>query len=212
MRLFEQLVQLLFPARPTEALVRNALPDHLAARTTAQSFDASGISAVALLPYHDALAHAAIVEAKFYANEKAQELLGSVLAEYLLERLGEDAAFGGTAACLVPVPLGEMRRHERGYNQCERICEAAARRLGLAVRMKPNVLKRIKDTVPQTDLSGRERRKNMQGAFRVEPGLDTERTYIVVDDVMTTGATLHAAAAALRAAGATRIIPLALAH
>ena len=208
MRLFERLLELLFPSRPTERLVRTATPDHLAARVHPSQVGTS----ITLLPYREALVHAAIVEAKFYGNEQAQKLLGNVLAEHLIEELGEDAPLRGSRAVLVPIPLGRGRRHERGYNQSERICEEAMPRLHDLAHIDAGILSRVRDTAPQTSLDGAMRHANMQGAFSARRGLDTSLLYIVIDDVATTGATLSAAAAALREAGCSRVASLALAH
>jgi ComF family protein len=102
---------------------------------------------------------------------------------------------------LIPVPLGARRARSRGYNQSERIAEALGRLTGAPVRGR--VLSRVRETRTQTALTPEERQANLDGAFaaRSAEGLDA----VLVDDVFTTGATLVAAAAALRAGGAARV-------
>ncbi|MHA7839641.1 MAG: double zinc ribbon domain-containing protein [bacterium] len=116
---------------------------------------------------------------------------------------------GDPPDALVPIPLHAQRRRERGFNQAEWIARTAARELGC--RPRPGWLLRVRPTPPQAGLQGRSRRENVRLAFRtggrIEPGL---RIWLI-DDVLTTGSTLEAAADCLLAAGAEEVSGLALA-
>lgn len=117
-----------------------------------------------------------------------------------------------SGALLVPVPLHASRRRERGYNQAERLAAWLAARLpGCAYAP---ILTKAMETLSQTRLDRQERRENVRRAFRLGTGakVDPLQRYVVVDDVLTTGATLHACAATLRAAGARHVDAAALAH
>ncbi|NBX34152.1 ComF family protein [bacterium] len=136
------------------------------------------------------------------------------LADDLADAALEDMLFRRhlSGAILVPVPLHAARRRERGYNQAERIAAWLAPRLpGCAVA---TLLVKQVATLSQTRLDRRERRANVRRAFRLAAGatIDPDRRYVVIDDVLTTGATLHACAATLRAAGAGLVDAAALAH
>jgi ComF family protein len=102
---------------------------------------------------------------------------------------------------LIPIPLGRHRLRERGYNQSEQIAAALSRLTGRGVRRE--LLSRVRETGTQTALTPEARQANVAGAFRAEgvQGL----CLVLIDDVFTTGATLCAAAEALRAAGAERV-------
>ncbi|MEO6067165.1 MAG: ComF family protein [Gemmatimonadales bacterium] len=102
---------------------------------------------------------------------------------------------------LVPVPLAPKRLATRGYNQAERLAAALGRLTGLEV--VDAALARRRETPTQTALTPEGRRANMAGAFAGE-GV-RGRTVVLVDDVLTTGATLGACAEALRVAGAARV-------
>lgn len=111
-----------------------------------------------------------------------------------------------TTACLLPVPLAPARRSTRGYNQAELLAEHLARLWQCAC--VPDAIVRLRDTPSQTQLTRSDRFANVAGAFAVTAaGVSRLRgtCCVLVDDVMTTGATLNACAAALDAVGVEAI-------
>ncbi len=111
---------------------------------------------------------------------------------------------------VLPVPLSRQRLQQRGYNQALEL----ARHLAPA-KARPDLLLRIRDTPPQSSLPRAERLRNVKGAFAVDPLRQSEvrgKRVVLVDDVMTSGASLFAAAQALRDAGAAHITGLVLAR
>jgi ComF family protein len=121
-----------------------------------------------------------------------------------MARLDWPADVLGERAALVPVPLAAARSRERGFNQSELLARELARRWNLPVWT--TVLVRARSTRSQTQLTPEQRRHNVRGAFKAssDRGLRGQHV-ILVDDVVTTAATLNACAAALLAGGA-RII------
>lgn len=209
MSLLRYILDFLFPPRDTESLVRDATAERVSACVEPRLLPDG---TVALLSYRLPLVKALIVEAKFKDNEKAQELLSSVLVEYVREWHAEQSAFESMTCTLIPVPLSAARARERGYNQVERIVFRALGLMPEVAGMETTLLVRTRDTAPQTSLSGTARRQNIQGAFSTTGPCDPSSTYIVIDDVTTTGSTLHEAIETLRNAGATDVSALALAH
>lgn len=104
---------------------------------------------------------------------------------------------------IVPVPLSPQRLQERGFNQAAEIARPLARALDIPLAI--DSLVRARNTLPQSRLPWRARRGNVRQAFACLHDL-TGKTVIVVDDVMTTGATLDAVAQVLKDHGATRVI------
>lgn len=105
---------------------------------------------------------------------------------------------------IVPVPLHPLKKREREFNQAELL----ARRLAAATQIQSNtrILRRILPTATQTLLSREKRATNMKGAFAVRKGMRLNgKRIIVLDDILTTGATTNACAGALRRAGATDV-------
>jgi ComF family protein len=103
---------------------------------------------------------------------------------------------------IVPMPLHPRRLAGRGFNQALEIARGLARRVGRP--LEPRGALRVKDTAPQTELPYEERAKNVRGAFLCKLDL-SGASVAVVDDVMTTGATLNELARVLKRAGATRV-------
>ena len=106
---------------------------------------------------------------------------------------------------VVPVPLFKKRYKKRGYNQSELLVRAFCARTKLPLDVTS--LRRVRDTGSQTKLGRLERIANMEGAFEVQtPAAIQGKTVLLIDDVATTGSTLESCAAALRKAGAKRVM------
>jgi ComF family protein len=152
----------------------------------------------------------AILQLKFYGREYLGHRLGALLAR-AFEALPEP-----DSAIVVPVPLHPSRRRQRGFNQAELLARGLVRRLrkeGRGLQLVAGSLSRVRATLPQVGLSVSARRENVSGVFSVSrPEQVRNRTVVVIDDVMTTGATLSACAAALKRAGASRVLALSLAR
>ena len=134
--------------------------------------------------------------------------LGCLLAEHA--RAQASALNGLRFDGLLPVPMHPVRERVRGYNQSERLARVVAAELGLP--LLPRVLVRARSTRPQVGLSEDARRTNLRGAFAVkQPERVAGKTLLLIDDVVTSGSSLHECAAALNAAGAKAVYALTLA-
>lgn len=134
---------------------------------------------------------------KFSGGRAAAPALGWWMAAALGECSGTPTGPDPFRPLLVPVPLHPKRERERGYNQSALLAREAAARLGLEVEER--MLARIRNTKAQSTLESEARAANVEGAFRLaRPDLVGSRNIVLVDDLVTTGETALACAAALR--------------
>lgn len=155
---------------------------------------------------YEGLRREIILRLKNQRGQDLAELLGECWAEQAAARfasLGIDV--------VVPVPLHWLRRWRRGYNQSAALCRGLATRLQLPYH--PSWLRRVRNTPRQTSQTPSGRKANVRGAFRARPGTPLSgRAVLLVDDVMTTGATVSEASRALRKGGARRVVVAVLAR
>lgn len=205
-----RFLDFLFPPRADELILREVSDDDFLSLLSPRLVPETRPGTVALFSFDEEPVRSAIHEAKYHGSERAFYLLASALADYI--RDSDDVGRGTFYIRLVPVPLGKERRKERGFNQVEEVASRALRSLDSHFILTDDLLERVKETPSQISLERRRREENMRGAFCATHYADPTYVYIVIDDVLTTGATLQSAIDALQDAGAERIIPLALAH
>lgn len=138
---------------------------------------------------------------KFHHDLAAGRELADAMRSMLADDLPDEAS---RPRALIPVPLHPSRLRERGYNQALELARPLAK--AFAIPLLPEGLRRIRDIAPQSGLGALARRRNPRGAFAVGVGGEALPTHVaLVDDVMTTGATLHECARTLRRAGVGRV-------
>lgn len=142
-----------------------------------------------------------VLRFKFQGALHLAELLGGLLAEHL-------AAAEPRPELVIPVPLHPTRLAARGYNQALELGRPLARALGLP--LAPALCRRVRDTAAQSNLDPDRRRRNVRGAFAVNGPVPAR--VAILDDVITTGATLTELARVLRRAGAHHVEAWALAR
>jgi competence protein ComFC len=202
-KIVNRLIDLIFPPRDTELLVRDIAPEQVDRLLSLH--EENGI--LMLARYQTPQMQALIKENKFHRNIHASIILAAMFETWVKQQRSANLI-------LVPIPLGKKRKRERGYNQVEVILRALHPLPHTTVSI---LLTRTLETTPQTSLKREARLKNLKGAFSYasNPALDLENcTVVIVDDVTTTGATLRSARATLQAnlPPTTNIVCVALAH
>jgi len=132
---------------------------------------------------------------KFSGQLAQARLLGELMASWLV------AIVDAPPEHIIPVPLHNTRLRERGFNQAVELARPIARQFNQSLNIAG--VQRTRATSPQSDLSRKERLKNIKGAFEVVKPLSG--SVVIVDDVMTTGSTAHELARAMLDAGAERV-------
>lgn len=141
---------------------------------------------------------------KFHAGLAEGRLLVTLMREHLPPEALD------AIDLVVPMPLHRARLGRRGYNQALELARPIAREAGL--RLDGDALRRVRATPPQSELDAAQRRRNVRGAFVADAARVGSRGVLLVDDVITTGATVAEAASTLIGAGAREVRVLALAR
>lgn len=176
--------------------------------------DCEGGKCKGLFHYKDPLARTAVWEIKYKGNKKIAEKFAKLLYEFIIEEISDDAMFANfTDPLLIPIPASRSTLKKRGFNQCELIVKEIGKISGEGnFEIDCNVLKKIKDTPHQSKLKNRaERLENLKDSFGASEKVKG-RNIIVIDDVITTGATMREAMKTVRTAGAKKVIGFAIAH
>ena len=205
---YKKIIQYLFPLSEDERSIINILPENFVRKMQVRRTD----EVSSLLSYSDKQVRSAIHLLKFHNHTHAKILLSAVLWTYLSD-MSETLS---RTYIIIPVPLSKKRERQRGYNQVTEVIQQEAKKLDNA-KIEKNILIRARHTPPQTSLSREQRLTNVCDAFSIKNQKSatqklTGQHVILVDDVMTTGATLKAAKASLLPLSPASITCIALAH
>jgi ComF family protein len=151
---------------------------------------------ISIFDYHDPKLSKLIIDGKYNYIKSIYEFLGKLVAENL-----KKSDFINQNFRLVPIPLAPARHKWRGFNQAAILCQTISKQLNIPVA---EVLIRHKATKTQKELNRGERLTNVKGAFKIN-GEVKNQNFIVVDDVITTGATILEAAKTLKVCGADQV-------
>lgn len=166
-----------------------------------------GLNGVYSLWPYEGVIREAILKLKY----KFARLIAEELSEYIYLFL-KDVPIFPKGSVLTPIPLYWLRENFRGFNQSEVIAKTLSKKLGWS--FEEDVLLRKKLRLPQTMLAGKKRRENIRGVFTLNPKYkySLSQSYILFDDVYTTGSTLKEAAKVLKRNGVTRVWGLTIAR
>lgn len=201
LHIIARVVNALFPPPESVQLIEGLEPQGFLHHYLPSAYQGT----VALSHYRNPIIQAAVKSNKFYQSDHAATLLATLLSHWL------DTLPHGSYV-IVPIPLSRARLRERGYNQVSAIVKRTL--LPKHITINEQLLGRTRNTEAQSHLARADRLRNLTDAFigRPDPAI-TNTTFIILDDVVTTGATFTAARSALRAAFPNNMIMcVALAH
>lgn len=197
--LFVSFFDIVFPPRKDELRVRALTKEDMRLFFAIRSIE--GITVLSSYAHRDI--RTLIHEAKFHNNARASMLLGVLLNQFLCEK-------EGTFDSIVPIPLSRARLRARGYNQVEEILLTIPE---IHTHIHTDTIRRTRNTTPQTELKRTDRLLNMRDAFTVVDPIHVRgKRILIIDDVVTTGATIRAAKASLLPHSPTSVTCLALTH
>lgn len=140
----------------------------------------------------------AVYQFKFHNKRYYAEIFAQAMWERYGRWIGEKKI-----KTIIPVPLHPSKRRRRGFNQAELLAEELGKRAGLPVEARAVI--RLKKTRPQKQLNHNERQRNLKGAFGVKRDWSPVDTVLLVDDIYTTGNTIHRIAKVLQRAGVQKV-------
>jgi competence protein ComFC len=170
---------------------------------------------ISLFHYKDPLVQRALWELKYHGNTIVAKLMAELLYDEILEYLADSRLFlNFSDPLLIPLPSSQQRLKERGWNQTEMLANALQKKdINHLFSVRKDILIKKVHTKAQTRLSRSKRMENLKGCFEVvKPHEVKMRNIILLDDVTTTGSTLHEAAYTLKKSGALKIIAFTIAH
>jgi len=165
-----------------------------------------------LFDYQNKIVRLIVKSIKYKNNAGLRKRVASFLYEEITEIASEVSLFAGTSPVLIPMPMSKKEKMERGFNQCEELCAEIKKLAGANLEVSNDILKKIRETQRQTTLGRAERILNIQNSMAAASFASHGRTFIILDDVYTTGASLAEARRALLSSGAKRVIGLFIAH
>ncbi len=171
---------------------------------------------IALFDYSHTLVKEIIWQVKYTGNRRLSDKLGEILYDVIIDELGDKNILGKwKTVILMPMPVSDKRRYERGWNQAELLTDAVKRRDQTGVfQYPPRQLAKIHHTESQTRTTSKaERKNNLAHSMKVLNPLSVRGQFVVlIDDVLTTGSTFAEARRALYLVGAKKILCIAVAH
>lgn len=213
MEIFEKILEYILPTRTNFDIVKKLSEKDIINLPKGEiSKDLDWINP--LFRYKDKKVRAIVWELKYRDNTSPLETIGKLLFDEILALTSDILVFNNEAEfILIPIPITNSKRAERGYNQSEYLAKSIIENdLQHILLYAPQWLTKIKDTPSQSHSESREERiKNLFGSFEANFGVEGKHI-ILIDDVVTTGSTLGEAKKTLLEAGARDVFAFTIAH
>lgn len=215
--MWEELLNMIFPERCINCAKQGSLLCAICERTiTTKPRSLSGTTAV-LFDYQNPLVKKAIWALKYHQKKALGKYFGIALYREFFKQLARDNKKNSGEIILVPIPGSARAKRIRGYNHAAIIAKAIAHCAeddGLVFAVATNLLYKKRENKQQAVVKGKSKRKeNVEEVFAVRDGEQIYgKTIILIDDVITTGATITEAKHVLKAFGPKRILAIAVAH
>jgi len=204
-------LELLFPSGKLESRVREMTQDDFIVRK--KLLDENGV--ISFFKYKDPIIREAIRQFKYKKNNRITKIIALIIYSEILEEISELSLFENfEKPVFVPIPMERIERSQRGYNQVELLIKEIVNLDEKSFSYDFSLLKKIERRPRQTDLKREERLKNVKGVFEASKNASKNvrgKNIILLDDVMTTGATISEARGVLEKAGARKVLAIVVA-
>ena len=200
----KQILDLIFPRREIEKILDNLTIQDIDQKCKKNTKRIQGIFSI--FCYKNLLIKEMIWQLKYKGQKRHAQTFGYFLAKEISEKADVRNSI------LIPIPIHTKRRKERGYNQCEWLCEEIIKQKPELVYDKTSLI-RTKHNIRQSWSNRKDRSNNIRNVFRLKtPENIRRKNIILIDDVVTTGATLNEVRQLLKKAGANKILSFTIAH
>jgi competence protein ComFC len=210
-RIFEILLSIILPKESKILDIENLDIEYINNLPKAKEIDEN---TKVLFRYKDKIVKQAVWEIKYRKNQKIIEKFTKVLYDFILEEISDEMLFNNFhSPILIPIPASKGSLKERGFNQCDLIVKELIKiDAGKNFSADFKSLRKIKETKHQSKAKNKiQRLKNLNGCFEADEGIKG-KNIILIDDVVTTRATMREAARTLKKAGAKKVIGFAFGH
>jgi ComF family protein len=207
--IIKKLLDLIFPPSDQERRFRKLSSTELRSISTDRHSDKHFIRAIC--DYRDETVREVVYGLKFDGSMAAADIIAQCIHAEILAICQQRRIFDNQLV-ITSVPMSPGQRRKRGFNQSHRICKQIIETDSADIFCYRTLLKKVRTTADQTELTKDERRKNVRGVFEATVKSTNTQTIFVIDDVTTTGATLTETRRALRKVTDADIIGIAFAH
>jgi competence protein ComFC len=212
--LFENLLSIVLPKKTEILEIENMTEENIFEKIP-RADEIEDVKYRALFQYRDKVVRQAIWQIKYTGNKKITEKFSKLLYEFIIESISDETTFSNlTRPIIAPIPANKSSLKEKGFDQCALIAKEIYKldnEENFEVCL--DALKKTKETEHQSKIKNRAKRlKNLEGSIQAVTEKVVGRNIILIDDVITTGATMKEASKALREAGAKKVIGFAIAH
>ena len=212
--LYERLLSLLLPKEENIIFIEKMSEEDILGEIP-QANEIPNKDLKALFQYKDKISRKAVWEIKYCANKKIIQKFSKLFYEFIINEISDEVSFSNFSnPLIIPVPITKNNLRDRGFNQCELIAKEMKKLdTNNYFEFSFDSVSKIKDTSHQSKLKNKTKRlKNLNGCFYANPEVVKNRNIILIDDVITTGATMSEISRTLKKAGARKIIGFSLTH
>jgi competence protein ComFC len=212
--IFEKIISTILPKDQNVCFIENMSEEDIL-KEIPEANETSNSDFKALFQYKNKISRKAIWEIKYNKNKKITQKFSKLFYEFIINEISDELNFSNfNNPLLIPVPISKNNLKERGFNQSELIVKEIEKLdTENFFEYSFNSVFKIKNTHHQSKLKNKTKRlKNLNGCFCADENIIKGRNIIIIDDVITTGATMSEISKTLKKAGAKKVIGFALGH